>query len=180
MNSISNVSSQHIVNALQLSNLMSFANLLYKFWIIFNVIIKDNKTRLCFVINQRCLTHVFCTTENNIKYVFLVFSEKIKFWLKPIRYEFSLFFFYFQVTLYNPLGFLEYYIQRGIRSPAFSEARLTSLKWLLSTYRAQRLLELFRIQSPARLKKKSLIIHGIFLKDQYLTWIIWEVLSLRQ
>lgn len=79
MNSISNVSSQHIVNALQLSNLMSFANLLYKFWIIFNVIIKDNKTRLCFVINQRCLTHVFCTTENNIKYVFLVFSEKIKF-----------------------------------------------------------------------------------------------------
>lgn len=100
--------------------------------------------------------------------------------LKPIRYEFSLFFFYFQVTLYNPLGFLEYYIQRGIRSPAFSEARLTSLKWLLSTYRAQRLLELFRIQSPARLKKKSLIIHGIFLKDQYLTWIIWEVLSLRQ
>lgn len=88
--------------------------------------------------------------------------------------------FYFQVTLYNPLGFLEYYIQRGIRSPAFSEARLTSLKWLLSTYRAQRLLELFRIQSPARLKKKSLIIHGIFLKDQYLTWIIWEVLSLRQ
>lgn len=34
MNSISNVSSQHIVNALQLSNLMSFANLLYKFWII--------------------------------------------------------------------------------------------------------------------------------------------------
>lgn len=106
--------------------------------------------------------------------------RKNKVLIKTYTVRVSLFFFYFQVTLYNPLGFLEYYIQRGIRSPAFSEARLTSLKWLLSTYRAQRLLELFRIQSPARLKKKSLIIHGIFLKDQYLTWIIWEVLSLRQ
>lgn len=98
MNSISNVSSQHIVNALQLSNLMSFANLLYKFWIIFNVIIKDNKTRLCFVINLRCLTHVFCTTENNIKYVFLVFSEKIKFLIKT--YTVRVFFVLFLLSSY--------------------------------------------------------------------------------
>lgn len=47
-------------------------------------------------------------------------------------------------------------------SPYFSEMTFIYLQ-------TQRLLELFRIQSPARLKKKSLIIHGIFLKDQYLT-----------
>lgn len=34
------------------------------------MIIKDNKirTRLCCIINVSCLSHVFCTTENNIKY----------------------------------------------------------------------------------------------------------------
>lgn len=65
------------------------------------MIIKDNKirTRLCCIINVSCLSHVFCTTENNIKYAL----GKNKVLMKThIGTRFFFFFVYFQGTLYPP------------------------------------------------------------------------------
>lgn len=142
------------------------------------MIIKDKKTRLCFIINLRCLTHVGVFYDREQYKVCLPgFLSKNKVLMKT----------YIGTSFLCSLStFKERFTLPGSWNITFKRQTITcvfqgstSLKWLLSTYRA-RLLELLRIQSPARPKRNSLIIHGNFLKDQYLTWIIWEVLSLIQ